>query len=1483
MYSINGNNAMKNILIILVLTVIVFSGSTAFSQDLPYQKGLEPVSLTPDELYVLSKIPELQLPETYKGVNAPLLPTSVDNSTQPFFRPITWQSGYECGQSAGTAFNFTYEIDRVRGLAANVAANQYPTHFTWNFLNNANNYQGASFFDSWEINKACGNMNVADYGGALNTGGYTRWISGYNVYYNGMQNRINSVKAIRVDTPEGLQTLKYWLLDHLEGAAVGGVANIYAQYFGTPSTTLPANTPEAGKYVQAYWGGSPSHAWTICGYNDSIRYDFNNDGQYTNNIDINNDGVVDMRDWEKGGLKFANGYAGLPWCNSGFCYTMYKNLADNIGFGGIWNHTVYVIDVKNTCSPKLTMKVTLKHTSRNKLKVTAGVSTDLGATLPSYVLEFPIFNNQGGDLYMQGGTTEADKTIEFGLDLAPLVNQITSNQPAKYFLQVQETDPSGAAAGEIVNWSLLDYTGTSPVVTNYSGSNVPILNNTTTRLNLNYTLNIAKPYITNNTLPPAPLYQPYNVTLTANGGTPPYLWDAKLDYPETNSTAAFPAVTAQQLTLTNNNTGYAIKPLGFNFPFYKKNINKVYVYADGYILFDDQPFTWPYLIDKMLLFKQTAIIAPFMTDLTVYPASAQGVWYEGNASYAIFRWKASLNGMQGSTNLNFAVKIFPNGTIEYYYGDMIYPAGTSWTGGISSGDNKNFQFSTFHNGPAIAPNTLDKFTTCGFPPEMQITEDGHFTGTPTYSYQNLPVKFQVTDNDNISSTKVLMFSSYGLLINQTILSGGDSLIEFGELAKITLNINNIGSQTLNQLTFSITESDPYITLIDSVETVATITGGQAMTLTDAMSFQVAPKVPDNHTFTLILHVQSQEQSFQRPLTLIAHAPVFRITGTQFADGDNGRPEPGESADLLVTFKNAGSAKASAIGILLSSLDTNLTLNINSANINLLKPDSSRTLTFHATAGNSVSFEHLYMIKSDLSANNNYTNADTLYLFSGEIVEDFETGNFLKFPWYSGGQAQWLIESGVKYEGNYSARSGWLGDSQESKLNMNVNVLTAGPISFYKYVSCEHDPSGNKDYDYLVFLIDNFEIARWDGIIPWSKETFEVPEGYHTLSWIYHKDYSVAAGWDGCLLDFIKLPLIEGAVPVLSVTPLSIVKILPPGQNETESVYVTNLGGGILNYAALVFDTVANKKDIQTDNLEGSKVTCGSEGFVPGQAINWVFTVHNLSSDNEYIKHIRLDFPPGVVVGSATNFTGGSLGEFTFQGTTGNGASLNWHGESTGGRGALKPGETAMASVTGTIGEPFVNDVFVVYQLLGDNLGAMPHALPGYVKIKNYGLANTWVTLTNPTGSLMHNQTGVISVDISAAGMVSGTYHCSLAVRDLYNNKVLIPVTLYVPFPVDLNDAKVFSGTTLKGVFPNPFSGETQIRYDLSSTLDVTIEIYSLQGLKLRSWKQTAMQPGTHSLVWDGKDEHGHQVPAGVYTCRMIAGDYLGAVKMIVIR
>ena len=155
------------------------------------------------------------------------LPASLDNSENEWFRTIFNQQGGSCGQASGVGYNFTYEIDYVRGIPANTTDNQYPTHYTWNFLNGGNG-GGSWYFDGWQIIDANGCPNITDYGGGIATGGPTRWMSGYDSYYNGMHNRMLEVFSIPVGTEEGLETLKQWMHNHLDGSDAGGLANFAA-------------------------------------------------------------------------------------------------------------------------------------------------------------------------------------------------------------------------------------------------------------------------------------------------------------------------------------------------------------------------------------------------------------------------------------------------------------------------------------------------------------------------------------------------------------------------------------------------------------------------------------------------------------------------------------------------------------------------------------------------------------------------------------------------------------------------------------------------------------------------------------------------------------------------------------------------------------------------------------------------------------------------------------------------------------------------------------------------------------------------------------------------------------------------------------------------------------------------------------------------------------------------------------------------------
>ena len=651
------------------------------SQVVENNKSSSAMKLTKEDSTALAKLPILIMNDNLKKIS---LPFSHDNSGQPYFRDLFEQVSNECGQYSGIAFNFTYELNYQRGISAKVPENQYPTHFTYNFNNGGYGWHGVSYFHSFEIVRTNGHPNMVEYGGSDASGGQSRWLSGYYQYYSGMFNRIDSIYQVQCNTPEGLKILKHWLFDHLAGEDVGGIACFYS---ASPwnATTLPAGTPQAGKHVIKKYQGAAGHSSAITGWNDSIRYDYNSDGLYTNDIDINNDGIVDMKDWEIGGLLFTDSYiGGVNWADSGFCYMMYKTLADNVGDGGIRNHAVRVVKVKKDYEPLLTMKIKLKHNSRDKIKVVTGVSKDINSQFPTQILGFPIFNFQGGSQYMQGGTTFSDnKTIEFGLDITPLLGYVESGKPAKFFLQIIEDDKDNIGSGQVVTFSLIDYTQGNPEETIYPQNNIPLADNSVTSLGVTTTVTFNQLDIPGSSIPVAITEEPFSYQFEVSGGTPPYKWNILRHYDQSAFDGNFPSVQQEQLTPTNNETGYAIKVLDFSFPFYGDYFDTLFIHTDGFIMFDNQDFPWPYLYDHQLMLKKTRSIAPLLCRFfNIVPENGDGIWYEGDENSATFRWKSTLSIFPYTENVNFAVKLYPSGDIEFFYDDAGVLEPHLWSSGI---------------------------------------------------------------------------------------------------------------------------------------------------------------------------------------------------------------------------------------------------------------------------------------------------------------------------------------------------------------------------------------------------------------------------------------------------------------------------------------------------------------------------------------------------------------------------------------------------------------------------------------------------------------------------------------------------------------------------------------------------------------------------------------------------------------------------------
>ena len=72
-------------------------------------------------------------------------------------------------------------------------------------------------------------------------------------------------------------------------------------------------------------------------------------------------------------------------------------------------------------------------------------------------------------------------------------------------------------------------------------------------------------------------------------------------------------------------------------------------------------------------------------------------------------------------------------------------------------------------------------------------------------------------------------------------------------------------------------------------------------------------------------------------------------------------------------------------------------------------------------------------------------------------------------------------------------------------------------------------------------------------------------------------------------------------------------------------------------------------------------------------------------------------------------------------------------------------------------------------------------------------------------------------------------------------------------------------------YPNPFNPETVIEYQLQGSVPVRLRIYNVMGQEVRILVDETKRTGAYRVRWDGRDDHGKAVPAGVYFYRIEVG------------
>ncbi len=99
-------------------------------------------------------------------------------------------------------------------------------------------------------------------------------------------------------------------------------------------------------------------------------------------------------------------------------------------------------------------------------------------------------------------------------------------------------------------------------------------------------------------------------------------------------------------------------------------------------------------------------------------------------------------------------------------------------------------------------------------------------------------------------------------------------------------------------------------------------------------------------------------------------------------------------------------------------------------------------------------------------------------------------------------------------------------------------------------------------------------------------------------------------------------------------------------------------------------------------------------------------------------------------------------------------------------------------------------------------------------------------------------------------------------------------------PTPVASGKVNS---LQQNYPNPFNPQTTIAFSIKDRGLVTLKVYNVAGELVRTIADEQFTAGSHTKVWDGRNDAGQPVSSGVYFYKLVSNNFTQTKKMVLLK
>jgi len=335
---------------------------------------------------------------------------------------------------------------------------------------------------------------------------------------------------------------------------------------------------------------------------------------------------------------------------------------------------------------------------------------------------------------------------------------------------------------------------------------------------------------------------------------------------------------------------------------------------------------------------------------------------------------------------------------------------------------------------------------------------------------------------------------------------------------IDLKLKNIGKEDASSLNLSLSCNTDIINITDNNNTIDIIGVNDEVMIEDAFHLDITDDIANGTTITFSLNIEHNGTSHEEKFDVLVNSYNFEIISinAEVAEGDvNNLIDPNEYAKIKLTIENSSNYKME--NIIANLISNNDYIKVISENIELnsLNIGERTDLEFEIFIKWNINPEPV-SLTLELNIDNCKIRKDFEKLL-GTLAENFENGTLENLSWTNDAETPWYVDNSESYEGNYSLRSGNIGDDQSTEISISIENFNEQNVSFYYKVSSE------EYWDYFSFYIDGTQMLQADGKTGWRYAEFSIPTGTHTYTWAYNKDISSESGSDCVWIDNIVFP------------------------------------------------------------------------------------------------------------------------------------------------------------------------------------------------------------------------------------------------------------------------------------------------------------------------------------------------------------------------